>query len=52
MVRDILRFAKEAPLILGKKELETVTAGEWLKKEGYSQGFLDYYLLPMTSAIW
>jgi len=52
MLRDITRFGREAPRILGKKEYEKITVGEYLKINKYSQGFIEYYLLPMTSAIW
>ena len=51
MIRDILRFNKEAP-----EALETVdlfqTVGAYLVRNGYSREFLDCYLVPMAAAIW
>lgn len=29
-----------------------LTIGEYLEREGYSDGFRDDYLIPMTAAIW
>ena len=53
MLRDILRFNKEAPLHLEKGMVSTdVTLGEYLKRFGYSEYFKQNYLVPMGSAIW
>jgi predicted NAD/FAD-binding protein len=32
------------------KEQETI--GQYLDREGYSEGFRDDYLIPMTAAVW
>lgn len=30
----------------------TLTIGEYLEREGYSDSFRDDYLIPMTAALW
>ncbi len=51
MVKDILRFFKEAP-----KDLATLSESEnlsqYLKRNNYSTYFVDAHLLPMAAAIW
>ncbi|UKZ62474.1 uncharacterized protein TrAtP1_003722 [Trichoderma atroviride] len=64
---DIVRFSQFAPdLLIDEEEYEpryggehmmnhvhkTLTIGEYLEREGYSDGFRDDYLIPMTAAIW
>ena len=49
MVRDILRFNKNA-LKLSKDR--TITVAEFLEKLGTGTWFRDYYLLPLSGAIW
>lgn len=53
MIRDILRFNREAieDLEAGRVH-ETLTLGEYLQERRYSKKFIDYYLIPMGSAIW
>ncbi len=51
MLRDILRFRREAPGILGGEQDET-TLGEYLFRGGYSQEFTDRFLVPMGAAVW
>ncbi len=51
MLRDILRFNREAPaLLLGDDD--TLTLGQYLEQHRYSQVFIDKYLVPMGAAIW
>ncbi len=50
MIRDILRFNKSALELLD--EGSEIQLGEYLKQGGYSQQFIDYYIIPMGSAIW
>lgn len=50
MIRDILRFNKNALELLD--EGSEIQLGEYLKQGGYSQQFIDYYIIPMGSAIW
>jgi predicted NAD/FAD-binding protein len=51
MVRDILRFNRQAPHLLlhGDGELPL---GEVLQRRGYSRSFVDHYVIPMGAAIW
>ncbi len=51
MIRDILRFNKEAPLLLDDSN-QDMSFGEYLKKHAYSQSFIRNYIVPMGSAIW
>ena len=51
MIRDILRFYREAPAILATPDDET-TLGEYLDREGYSRLFVDKHLVPMGAAVW
>jgi predicted NAD/FAD-binding protein len=50
MLRDILRFYREAPRLLDDEAATTL--GEYLDREGYSDAFVDDHLLPMAAAIW
>jgi len=52
MVRDILRFYREAPKLVGRPEYEGVTLGEYLDRNGYTEAFIEDHLLPMGAAIW
>ena len=52
MVRDILRFYKEAPGLLERPELEGVSLGDYLSSADYAPSFVDDHLLPMGAAIW
>ncbi|MFO1422471.1 MAG: FAD-dependent oxidoreductase [Candidatus Competibacteraceae bacterium] len=50
MIRDILRFNREAPALLdGPRDL---SLDAWLREGHYSQEFTDHYILPMAAAIW
>lgn len=51
MVRDILRFYREAPTLLAQ-EGPGPELGEWLELGGYSDAFRDDHLVPMASALW
>lgn len=52
MVRDILRFYKAAPDLLADEGCAALTLDDLLKRDGYSQSFIDDHLLPMAAAIW
>jgi uncharacterized protein len=51
MVRDILRLKGEFTRLLEKAD-EELPLVPHLRSRGYSKRFLDYFLLPMTAAIW
>jgi uncharacterized protein len=50
MVRDVLRFAREARTLLD--EGPELTLGAWLDERRYSREFVEHYLVPMGAAIW
>jgi predicted NAD/FAD-binding protein len=51
MVRDILRFNREAPRLLSHG-VEDVALGTYLRTARYSSEFIDRYIVPMGAAIW
>ncbi len=52
MVSDILRFNREAPVLLLKAQASGMTLGQLLQDGHYGQEFRDWYLYPMGAAIW
>ena len=55
MVGDMGRFHREAPKLLLLSDNDPrrlVTTQQYLKQNGYSEGFGVYYLLPMMAALW
>jgi predicted NAD/FAD-binding protein len=51
MLRDILRFNREAPLLLQTGAV-SLTLGDYLATQAYSRQFVDNYIVPMGAAIW
>jgi predicted NAD/FAD-binding protein len=51
MIRDILRFNREAPRLLESAD-DSQTIGEYLDEQRYSPQFVGHYILPMGAAIW
>jgi len=51
MIRDILRFHREAPSILRSGDTG-LTLGQYLRENAYSRQFIDHYIIPMGAAIW
>ncbi len=51
MVRDLLRFYREAPRLLDHAD-EALTLGEHLERNHYGAAFRDDHLVPMASALW
>jgi predicted NAD/FAD-binding protein len=51
MVRDILRFNREAPALLDAAD-DSLTLGAFLDAGGYRRPFVEHYLVPMGAAIW
>lgn len=51
MVRDILRFNRQAPRLLEHASGE-LPLGELLARGGYGRSFIDHYIIPMGAAIW
>eukprot|EP00290_Baffinella_frigidus_P006560 CAMPEP_0180119682 /NCGR_PEP_ID=MMETSP0986-20121125/2117_1 /TAXON_ID=697907 /ORGANISM="non described non described, Strain CCMP2293" /LENGTH=1139 /DNA_ID=CAMNT_0022058709 /DNA_START=62 /DNA_END=3481 /DNA_ORIENTATION=+ len=52
MIREVLRFGKEARKVLDDPAYDKMSLGAYLKKHGYSKGFTNNYLLPMCAAVW
>lgn len=52
MMKDLLRFYKEAPIFLKTPGEDDLSLGAYLSREGYSEGFLKDHLLPIGAAIW
>ena len=52
MIADIVRFNREATSLQTGGRVWSVTLGEYLDAESYSQAFRDWYLVPMAAAIW
>lgn len=52
MVRDILRFYREAPLTLSDDTYNQTPLGDYLEQAGYGSAFVENHLLPMGAAIW
>ena len=52
MIRDILRFYKEAPADLERLEHSGISLGDYLVLGGYGDALRDDHLLPMAAAIW
>ena len=50
MVRDLMRFYREAPALLDGSD--TLTLGAYLIEQGYGAAFRDEHLVPMASALW
>jgi predicted NAD/FAD-binding protein len=51
MVRDILRFNREAPALLAEPGGE-LPLGEFVERGRYGRAFVEHYLVPMGAAIW
>jgi len=51
MVRDIMRFNREAPALMASGD-DTLTLGDYLRAGNYGQPFVERYIVPMGAAIW
>ena len=51
MIRDIVRFNREAPRLLESSD-DALQLGDYLDAHGYSPQFVEHYILPMGAAIW
>ena len=52
MLRDILRFYKDAPGLLADPAASGVSLGEYLMRNRYGHRFIYDHLLPMGAAVW
>jgi len=51
MLRDILRFNREAPALLDRGAQES-SLGAYLEENAYGREFVEHYLVPMGAAVW
>lgn len=52
MMRDLLRFYREAPEALTDSRTADLGLGDFLRQGQYSRAFINDHLLPMGAAIW
>ena len=52
LLREIVRFNREAPALVGAPDAERQTLGDFLDARGFGETFTHRYLFPMASAIW
>jgi predicted NAD/FAD-binding protein len=52
MLQDILRFNSESTAAVERGVDEGETLGRFLDRGGYGRAFREWYLLPMSAAIW
>ncbi len=52
MLRDILRFNKNASRYLSETQRHPISLEQLLARERFGQTMRDWYLLPMAAAIW
>jgi len=52
LLREILRFNREAPKLLRHPEAAAMTLGDAIEQGGYHALFTERYLYPMASAVW
>lgn len=52
MMRDLLRFYRDAPQLLDDVTGRDLSLGDYLAREKYGQDFIRDHLLPMGAAIW
>lgn len=52
MLTDIPRFHRDARSAIGAGLGDAVSLGDFVRDNGYSDGFCSYFLQPMAAAIW
>lgn len=52
LLYNINRFNQEAPKILNNPSFYSLTLREYVEEFKYHPDLLDYYLIPMSSAVW
>ncbi|TFH44463.1 MAG: FAD-dependent oxidoreductase, partial [Lysobacterales bacterium] len=51
MLRDVLRFNREAPALLQATD-PALSLNDYLQQNHYSREFVEHYIVPMGAAIW
>ena len=52
MIKDLMRFYRNADTMMQDPDLAGISLGELLDRHGYSERFIYDHLLPMGAAIW
>lgn len=52
LLQAIHRFNRDAVAALGDPQWAAVPLGEYVRRQGYGRDLLDWYLVPMASAVW
>jgi predicted NAD/FAD-binding protein len=52
MIREILRFYREARVRLDSGRWTSDTLGDFLEQGRYGRAFRDHFIVPVTSAVW
>ncbi|MFA7330072.1 MAG: FAD-dependent oxidoreductase [Candidatus Delongbacteria bacterium] len=52
MLREILRFNAEGRAVARAGAMAELSLGEFLRAGAYSKAFVDWYIVPMGSALW
>ena len=52
MIFQINRFNSEAVAALNSAEFAAMNLGEYVRQRNYGDDFLNFYLVPMSSAVW
>jgi predicted NAD/FAD-binding protein len=52
MLRDLVRFYREAPGHACALDAEATSLGDYLNAQGYGRAFQDDHLIPQAAAIW
>ncbi|WP_321395605.1 NAD(P)/FAD-dependent oxidoreductase [Emcibacter sp.] len=52
MTRDILKFYRHCSDYMKLDDYQQISLGTFLKKENFSDSFINYHLAPMGAAIW
>lgn len=51
MLRDIVRFGREAPAVLATAD-DDRTVADFARERGYGRAFVEHYLLPLGASLW
>jgi predicted NAD/FAD-binding protein len=52
MILQINRFNREAIQTLNLEKFEDITLGDYVRDKNYGDDLLNFYLVPMSSAVW
>jgi predicted NAD/FAD-binding protein len=52
MIREIIRFNREAPALLVEDDSSGMSLEAYLSSHRYSREFIDHFIIPMGAAIW